>query len=305
MKRKRILAICVLAAICLALLVSCAPTEPADDGDNALPSRPSDAETSKDDTEAPKDDTGTTGDDADDSDDKDDTEADDTTIDTPSSAASFEVKEYRFPGGSIKYWLYTPANAREHMPMIVYLHGGSGRGDDPELITSVDGFPQYLRDGKLSPDAYVIVPQVSSAYRGWGDCKANVFRLISFVTQEYRIDADRVSLTGHSMGGSGAWMLALSNPDLFSAVAPLSGSVALTDENLDKLKGLPAWAFVGSEDTIVDPQSSIDLITALAETNPNAKLTVLDGADHFAVPSLSYLSDETDLVGWLISQKRQ
>lgn len=77
--------------------------------------------------------------------------------------------------------MYTPANATENMPLIVYPHGGSGKGDELELITAVDGFPQYLRDGKISTNAYVMIPQLSSSYRGWGEMKADVMKLISFV----------------------------------------------------------------------------------------------------------------------------
>ena len=205
---------------------------------------------------------------------------------------------------TIKYWLYTPENPKENMPLIVYLHGGSGKGDDLELITAADGFPQYLRDGKLSPSAYVIIPQVSSAYKGWGENKADVMKLITFVTEEYKIDEKCISLTGHSMGGTGTWQFALAYPNTFSAVAPLSGSVKLTDANINKLKNMPVWAIVGLEDTIVDPQSSIDFIAELTKVNKAAKLTELDGADHFEVPNLSYLSNEFDLIEWLLAQTK-
>jgi len=46
------------------------------------------------------------------------------------------------------YWLYTPENAGdEELPLIVYLHGGNGKGDDLSLITAADGFPKYLQNG--------------------------------------------------------------------------------------------------------------------------------------------------------------
>ena len=216
--------------------------------------------------------------------------------------SKFEKQQYSISGVTINYWLYTPKNATENMPLIVYLHGGSGKGDDLELITAVDGFPQYIRDGKIMPDAYVIIPQVSSSYRGWGEMKANVMKLITYVSNEYKINQNKIGLSGHSMGGTGAWMLALAYPNTFSAVAPLSGSVNLTNANIEKLKDMPVWAIVGTEDTIVDPQSSVDFITELSKTNQNAKITELEGADHFTVPSSTYLSKDFDVLAWLISQ---
>lgn len=211
--------------------------------------------------------------------------------------ATFTKQQYE----SIKYWLYTPENPKENMPLIVYLHGGSSKGEDLELITAVDGFPQYVKDKKICPDAYIIIPQVSSGYKGWGDIKANLMKLINFVKTEYEIDKDKISLTGHSMGGTGTWQLALAYPNTFSAIAPLSGSVKLTDANVNKLKNIPAWAIVGEIDKIVDPSSSISFIEELQKINPKAKITVITGADHFAVTT-AYLSGEYNVVSWLIEQ---
>lgn len=59
-------------------------------------------------------------------------------------------------------------------------------------------------------------------------------KLLSRVEADYAIDSDRVSLTGYSMGGTGAWAIALAYPGTFSAVAPLSGSVRVTEQNLQK-----------------------------------------------------------------------
>jgi poly(3-hydroxybutyrate) depolymerase len=51
-------------------------------------------------------------------------------------------------GGSIGYWLYTPANAKDNMPLIVYLHGGSGRGNDLNLVIN-GSLPKFLHDGTV------------------------------------------------------------------------------------------------------------------------------------------------------------
>lgn len=212
-------------------------------------------------------------------------------------ASAFTKQQYE----TIKYWLYTPENPTSNMPMIVYLHGGSGKGDDLELITAVDGFPQYVRDNKISPNAYIIIPQLSSDCKGWTDIKADLMKLISFVKSEYEIDENKISLTGHSMGGTGTWQLALAYPNTFSAIAPLSGSVKLTDANISKLRNISVWAIAGDEDKIVEPSSSINFIEELINVNSKAKITVITGADHFAVPS-AYLSSEYNIVNWLIEQ---
>lgn len=34
----------------------------------------------------------------------------------------------------------TPDNPSVNMPLIVYLHGGSGKGDEPDQLLEIDGF---------------------------------------------------------------------------------------------------------------------------------------------------------------------
>lgn len=206
-------------------------------------------------------------------------------------------------GTTLDYWLYTPENPTEDMPLIVYLHGGSGKGNDLEKILDEGSLPGYLWSGQLSPAAYVLIPQLPETCKGWTDRAEALMKLLSRVEADCAIDSDRVSLTGHSMGGTGAWAVALAYPKIFSAVAPLSGSVQITEQNLRKLENLPVWAVVGEADTIVPPDSSRKMIEQLSERNPEAKITELPGTDHFGVPEI-YLDSETGLLDWLIAQKR-
>ena len=199
----------------------------------------------------------------------------------------------------LRYWLYTPENPVENMPLIVYLHGGSGKGEDLELITGVDGFPQYIRDGKIACDAYIIFPQCPSDQKGWKTMSGKIEELIAYTCDTFHINTEKISLTGHSMGGTGTWSLALGNPDLYYKVAPMSGSVTMSDKNVEKLSNLPIWAFVGDKDKIVDPESSIAMVEALQGVNADAQITIFEGADHFAVPELGYLG--TDVIQWLIA----
>jgi len=45
-------------------------------------------------------------------------------------------------------------------------------------------------------------------------------------------------------------------------------------------------------------------VEALLEAGAAAAVTVFDGADHFSVPSLTYLDRDTDLVGWLTGNQK-
>ena len=203
-------------------------------------------------------------------------------------------------GSTLSYWLYTPENAAPGMPMLLYLHGGTGRGTDLELVMD-GGFPKYLRDGLLRDvPAYIVMPQLTTGR--WSDRVDTVYALVSELATQFQIDPASISLTGHSLGGSGAWELAAAFPGFFSRVAPLSGAVFPTEENLAALSQTEVWAFVGSADTIIEPEYSLEFAQQLEVTGGNVTVTVLEGADHFDVPGLAYLNEDYGLLDWLIGK---
>lgn len=207
-------------------------------------------------------------------------------------------------GMTFRYYLYTPAKPKEGMPLIVYLHGGSGKPKSKEgdlsLLTAGDGLPKYVSDGDVAPDVFMIFPQLPYGNAGWSNVKDAFVLFVRYAISTYKVNVDRVSLTGHSMGGKGTWDLALAAPSLFYKIAPLSGNVTTNAQNLEKLRDIPVWAVVGSEDEVVDPQSSVTFLTELQKVNPNAKLTVIEGYGHFDVPAV-YKSQECRLLDWLVT----
>lgn len=215
------------------------------------------------------------------------------------NALSFRVNESE----QIKYWLFTPSNATDDMPLIVYLHGDSGKGDDINNLKR-NGFCKWVSEGQFdNTPAYILFPQIPSSKKGWLEIKTYVKELIEYICEAYHTDKTRISLTGHSKGGSGTWGMAIAYPEMFSAIAPLSGGVQNSAENVNTLANTRIWAFVGSADTIVKPDYSIDFVEALKEKNPNAKITIFDGATHIDVPMLAYLDSDLKLIDWLISAK--
>ena len=224
---------------------------------------------------------------------------------TPSASpeaegASLETGE----AGGLDYWLYAPPGARDGLPLIVYLHGGSGRGDDLELVMEAESLPKFLRDGDLALSAYVVMPQLSSGETGWNGVTEGLAELIDAVVEECGADAGRVSLTGHSMGGTGAFAVAAALPGRFSCVAPLSGSVRDTREMRAALADLPVWAIAGAQDDVVDPAAARDFLAALRAVNPDARYTEVEDAGHFDLPARAFLDGEIGLVRWPLSHER-
>ena len=197
-----------------------------------------------------------------------------------------------------------PPGARDGLPLIVYLHGGSGRGDDLELVMEAESLPKFLRDGDLTLSAYVVMPQLPSGETGWNAVTEGLAELIDAVVEDCGADADRVSLTGHSMGGTGAFAVAAVLPGRFSCAAPLSGSVRDTREMRAALADLPVWAIAGAQDDVVDPAAARDFLAALRAVNPDARYTEVEDAGHFDLPARAYLDEEIGLVRWLLSHER-
>ena len=124
---------------------------------------------------------------------------------------------------SYRYLSYLPkdyeADAVRKWPLVIYLHGGSDRGTDLKKLYS-SGIPDQVYRGREFP-FIMLAPQCPEHLR-WStdDWFENFYKE---VTARYRIDADRVYLTGPSLGGSGTWYIAARYPETFAAIAPISG----------------------------------------------------------------------------------
>ena len=220
-----------------------------------------------------------------------------THFDTAASEPS--LTEGSFEG--LEYLLYTPENASENLPLLVYLHGGHGKGSDLSVLLDTDGFPKYLADGDLGEiPAYVLIPQLPASEKGWLSSADTVMALIDTICEKKTIDRSRIALTGHSMGGTGTWDLALAYPDVFSRIAPMSGGVKTTADTLKILESMPIWAFVGENDVVVKPESTEMFIGSVSRQNLDARVTVFEDTDHVGVLQRAWLENGAELLDWLL-----
>lgn len=210
--------------------------------------------------------------------------------------SSMELKQV----GNLKYYLYTPANPTEGMPLIIYLHGGTNKKEEASALLTTDGFPEYLYEGYYGDlRAYVAIPKLDNRYKGWSDIYEQIRDMIKTIHTEDSIDMDKIALTGHSLGGTGTYQLQVKLPGTFACIAPMSGSILNNRENIAALSKTKVWAFVGTADTIVDSDSSRTIIQALKDNGADARITELEGATHFDVPGIAYKDDE--LIQWLVN----
>jgi predicted peptidase len=196
----------------------------------------------------------------------------------------------------LKYLLYLPPKyekSDEKFPLVVFLHGAGETGDDlskvkkhgpPKLVEKKD-FPFIL----VSPQA----PRL-----GWNPEALN--GLVEDIMANYRVDPDRVYLTGLSMGGYGTWALASSYPGKFAAAVPICGGG--NQVMASKLKNLPLWVFHGAKDTVVRPSESKTMVDAVKKAGGNVKYTLYPEEDH---DSWTKTYNDPEMWKWLLSQKRK
>jgi predicted esterase len=182
------------------------------------------------------------------------------------------------------YISYTPKeynnSETKKWPLIIYLHGGSSRGTDTIKLYS-NGIPDQIWRGREFP--FVIVTPQCPKNQRWSTDNwfENFFKEI---TTKYRIDTKRVYLTGVSLGGSGTWYLAMKYPEIFAAIAPMSGFTRHMNyivKNTNKISDMPIWAFHGKTDKIVEFEDTEWIINKLKAKNKEITFTIEPNVGHW------------------------
>lgn len=199
------------------------------------------------------------------------------------------------------YLAYTPkeynSDTLKKWPLIIYLHGGSRRGTDLNKLYA-DGIPDQIYRGREFP-FIIIAPQCPEHIRWSTD---NWFKnLYKEVNDKYRIDTNRVYLTGFSLGGAGTWFIAAKYPDKFAAIAPMSGFTShmdYIDNNIEKLINIPIWSFHGKIDIVVPFEETERIIKKLNGKNKNLRFSVEPEVGHW-INWLVYPNQE--LYDWFLN----
>ena len=197
-------------------------------------------------------------------------------------------------------WLYCPDKPTRSMPLIVYLHDLSGRGSDPALLLDADSLPRYLHNGTVQNiPAYVWIPQLPADQSDWMAIADTLCQAIRTVQKEYRIDAKRISLTGHGIGASAICRLAAAQPELFTRIAPVCGDCTLSSAEAAKLQSVEVRMFVGTRCAQHHFRSMQSAKIAVCNAGGSADFTLFDQTDHDAVPLQTYTDKSAALLNWL------
>ncbi len=187
---------------------------------------------------------------------------------------------------------FIPENTSANPAILFQLHGAGERGKGGEQLEKVlyHGFTKIVTDENLK-DCILICPQCPPE-TFWAAKIESIKSFIDQMIEDFSADKNRIYLAGLSMGGFGTWYSAMAYPNMFAAIVPCCGGGM--DWNAEVLK-MPIWTFHGLADTVVSPEYTKLMITALEGRNPNFKYTLYDGVGHnswenaFCVETLEWI----------------
>jgi predicted esterase len=196
------------------------------------------------------------------------------------------------------YRVFVPTgyDASKAFPLIVALHGMGG--DENSYF---DGYGNGAFKVEAERRGYLVAcpkgRQSASMYIGTAE--KDVFDVIAQVRGAYKVDPDRIYLTGHSMGGYGTWSFAMAHPDLFAAIAPVSGGG--NPGGLGKIAHVPELVVHGDNDKTVSVEQSRRMVAAAKEQGIELKYVEIPGGDHVSVALRTF----KDVFDWFDAHRRQ
>lgn len=215
--------------------------------------------------------------------------------------------QFEASGVKINYLISQPedygAVPGKQWPLIFCLHGSGERGNNAALLYPyMDPIPDGIfiqADIYRIREQFIIVwPQCPA--NGWWSTPNMLEVLDAFLDQvmaEYNVDANRLYLTGISMGGEGVWALAMTYPERFAAVAPVASLPYRMDE-VCVLKDVPVWVFHSAKDTVCSPAPIQLMAEALEACGGDVKFTLYPDLNHAS--SCVEAANTPELYDWFL-----
>jgi predicted peptidase len=199
----------------------------------------------------------------------------------------------------LPYLLYLPVNydSLNSWPLLLYLHGGLGRGTDFRKLYWYP-LPKMIIEKKYNLPFIVLIPQCPQGKLWSGRELISVTELLKDIILSYQVDSTRIYAVGYSMGGNGVLALANYAPDMFAAIAAMSGMS--NTWWVSSLKQIPAWFFHGVKDDRVPVRESDEMVEALKKEGAEVKYSRDPERGHSPPSDKEHLQ----LFDWLLQHKR-
>jgi len=165
------------------------------------------------------------------------------------------------PGSTVPGWLYLPADynsTQKNYPVVLFYHGSGEAGTNPNSLLS-NGIPALIAGG-MRPDN-IINPADGQAYSfivlsaqhwSWSPLPDWIPTELAWLRQNYRIDTNRIYVTGLSAGGQESFNAVTFNSQVSSLIAaavPMSpAALGPYDISMIGTYHIKTWFLSGASD---------------------------------------------------------
>ena len=196
------------------------------------------------------------------------------------SSIGFSQQVQKVSPAGTQYFLYTPpaySAGDGPYPLLVFLHGLGGMGDDLDLLlTHKDQIPaKFIAQGTWPYDQFIVVTPQLRRDESVTDVREQVWppemvdEVVRKVQADYAVNSSKIYVTGLSMGAHGSYSYAAAYPSKVAAAVIVSGAPDSTIAC--QVKDVPLWAFHGSDDRQVWPVFTAGVIRELNACSPAGK----------------------------------
>lgn len=218
---------------------------------------------------------------------------------------AYSLGQTNAPYGYYEY--LPPTYGGELHPLLVFWHGSGEKGNGTTELDRLlrQGPPRLIANNEWPAERPFIV--LSPQYEGEGcETRAQIQEFLAYAVDAYRVDPERIYLTGLSCGAIGIWTyLSLHGSETISAAVPIAGRGRKAwDRAGCEMADVALWAFHGGSDTTVSPEGSQVPIENLQQCGggPEIRLTIYDGVGHGSWRRTYDLSAGHDIYTWLLNQ---
>jgi hypothetical protein len=190
--------------------------------------------------------------------------------------------------GAVSFsWLNTPKNwdPENEYPLYIQLHGLWGVASNSIEYLTYPFIGNASNDSSFE-DGYLLSPWGRGNYWYQGISETDIWECIEALEDIVQVDPARKYLSGHSMGGFGAWSIASKSPDTWAALGIHAGALQynnsdLVTENVAAvLKDIPTYFVCGTNDGLLSiNQTAYELLEAAG--NRNLKFVTFEGGHDY------------------------
>ncbi len=154
-----------------------------------------------------------------------------------------------------EYYLLLPKDLSRGVPLVIYLHGYTGKAEGafPELLLEAErsGFALAIPQGHVDATGHTCWNVGYPFQEGLQTDDVDFLCVLSEHLQKtFGLSREATFLTGMSNGGEMCYLMAALRPDVFRAVAPISGLQMLwAYRQLKPQKPVPLMELHGTDDT--------------------------------------------------------